>query len=372
MKLLKFNRNVLAQLFLLLVGFQVFFSVLNMLGDRSPEYMAGYMTSVGVLYLLLFPLIMMTSFAGISVHISLTMGGLRRALGWQLAALNVICCAVVCASQWGSMWVLSRMFGSDSPVFLARFPRLAMLASAGTLVLGGLGLLAGLWLLTEAGTNIGMLVFGTEKTEWQSASGVVALFGVALAVLLVAIVQYSSNFELAVSMGRTRKGYLVSAFVANLAFALVFALAAYPLSWVSELMRRVLFPAMPLAGSSALASNYGLTVFHHMAWVIPMGALTAAVLGMVMGALCQRWGQYGFLVIWLGGIALGTLLGKVAELYAAGKTGVFTPLLDTVAAFFSAVLAWGTGGVVALWLAVLALLYLIGYMALRKAPVKGI
>ena len=129
---------------------------------------------------------------------------------------------------------------------------------------------------------------------------------------------------------------------------------------------------MPLAGSSALASNYGLTVFHHMAWVIPMGALTAAVLGMVMGALCQRWGQYGFLVIWLGGIALSTLLGKVAELYAAGRTGVFTPLLDTVAAFFSAVLAWGTGGVVALWLAVLALLYLIGYMALRKAPVKGI
>ena len=235
-----------------------------------------------------------------------------------------------------------------------------------------LGLLAGLWLLTEAGTNIGMLVFGTEKTEWQSASGAVALFGVALAVFLVAIVQYSSSFELAISMGRTRKGYLTSAFVANLAYALVFALAAYPLSWVSELMRRVLFPAMPLAGSSALASNYGLTVFHHMAWVIPMGALTAAVLGMVMGALCQRWGQYGFLVIWLGGIALGTLLGKVAELYAAGRTGVFTPLLDTVAAFFSAVLAWGTGGVVALWLAVLALLYLIGYMALRKAPVKGI
>ena len=58
-----------------------------------------------------------------------------------------------------------------------------------------------------------------------------------------------------------------------------------------------------------------------MAWVIPMGALTAAVLGMVMGALCQRWGQYGFLVIWLGGIALGTLLGKVAELYATGRTG---------------------------------------------------
>lgn len=172
MKLLKFNRNALAQLFLLLVGFQVFFSVLNMLGDRSQEYKAGYMTGVGSLYLLLFPLIMMASFAGISVHISLTMGGLRRALGWQLAALNVICCAVVCASQWGSMWVLSRMFGSDSPVFLAGFPRLAMLASAGTLVLGGLGLWMGLCAQRWGGKALALCALA----ELVVAGGVITWF----------------------------------------------------------------------------------------------------------------------------------------------------------------------------------------------------
>ncbi|MEQ2520401.1 hypothetical protein WMO24_08150 [Ruthenibacterium sp. CLA-JM-H11] len=172
MKLLKFNRNALAQLFLLLVGFQVFFSVLNMLGDRSQEYKASYMTGVGSLYLLLFPLIMMTSFASISVHISLTMGGLRRALGWQLAALNVICCAVVCASQWGSMWVLSRMFGSDSPVFLAGFPRLAMLASAGTLVLGGLGLWMGLCAQRWGGKALALCALA----ELVVAGGVITWF----------------------------------------------------------------------------------------------------------------------------------------------------------------------------------------------------
>ena len=172
MKLLKFNRNALAQLFLLLVGFQVFFSVLNMLGDRSQEYKAGYMTGVGSLYLLLFPLIMMASFAGISVHISLTMGGLRRTLGWQLAALNVVCCAVVCASQWGSMWVLSRMFGSDSPVFLAGFPRLAMLASAGTLVLGGLGLWMGLCAQRWGGKALALCALA----ELVVAGGVITWF----------------------------------------------------------------------------------------------------------------------------------------------------------------------------------------------------
>ena len=176
MKLLKFNRNALAQLFLLLVGFQVFFSVLNMLGDRSQEYKAGYMTGVGSLYLLLFPLIMMASFAGISVHISLTMGGLRRTLGWQLAALNVVCCAVVCASQWGSMWVLSRMFGSDSPVFLAGFPRLAMLASAGTLVLGGLGLWMGLYAQRWGGKALALCALA----ELVVAGGVITWFVLSL------------------------------------------------------------------------------------------------------------------------------------------------------------------------------------------------
>ena len=176
MKLLKFNRNALAQLFLLLVGFQVFFSVLNMLGDRSQEYKAGYMTGVGSLYLLLFPLIMMASFACISVHISLTMGGLRRTLGWQLAALNVVCCAVVCASQWGSMWVLSRMFGSDSPVFLAGFPRLAMLASAGTLVLGGLGLWMGLCAQRWGGKALAMCALA----ELVVAGGVITWFVLSL------------------------------------------------------------------------------------------------------------------------------------------------------------------------------------------------
>ena len=176
MKLLKFNRNALAQLFLLLVGFQVFFSVLNMLGDRSQEYKAGYMTGVGSLYLLLFPLIMMASFAGISVHISLTMGGLRRTLGWQLAALNVVCCAVVCASQWGSMWVLSRMFGSESPVFLAGFPRLAMLASAGTLVLGGLGLWMGLCAQRWGGKALALCALA----ELVVAGGVITWFVLSL------------------------------------------------------------------------------------------------------------------------------------------------------------------------------------------------
>ena len=176
MKLLKFNRNALAQLFQLLVGFQVFFSVLNMLGDRSQEYKAGYMTGVGSLYLLLFPLIMMASFAGISVHISLTMGGLRRTLGWQLAALNLVCCAVVCASQWGSMWVLSRMFGSDSPVFLAGFPRLAMLASAGTLVLGGLGLWMGLCAQRWGGKALALCALA----ELVVAGGVITWFVLSL------------------------------------------------------------------------------------------------------------------------------------------------------------------------------------------------
>lgn len=144
MKLLKFNRNALVQLFFLLIGFQMFFSVINLMSASSMEYKSNYMSSVGTLYLLLFPFIMMLSMGNISVNISLSMGSTRRQLMGGLAGLNVLCCAVVCASQWGGLWLLNRLFGLDEPVFLARFPRLAILTSAFTLVLGELGLLMGM------------------------------------------------------------------------------------------------------------------------------------------------------------------------------------------------------------------------------------
>lgn len=233
-------------------------------------------------------------------------------------------------------------------------------------------LLVGLWLFTEGLTDVLMLTLGDGDDTWFSASGAAALFGVALAGFLVALIQCSSNFELAVSMGRTRKAYLLSSFVANAVYTMGFALLAYPLSWASELARRVLFPAMPLSGGTVVASNSGLLVFHELFWVIPMGALTALALGAVMGAVCQRWGQYGFLAIWLGGIALGSLLGKAAELYQEGRAGILTPVMDVLAAVFRTIGSWGLGGILAVWLAAVVLVLLICYLVLRKAAVKGI
>lgn len=144
MRLLKFNRNSLVQMFFMLVGFQAFFSVINLLNVESMEYKSNYMSGIGTMYLLLFPLIMMISMGNISVNIALTMGGTRRSLMRDLALLNLASCAAVCASQWGGLWLLNRLFSLDEPVFLARFPRLAVLASAFTLVLGELGLWLGL------------------------------------------------------------------------------------------------------------------------------------------------------------------------------------------------------------------------------------
>ncbi len=144
MKLLKFNRNTLVQLFFMLIGFQAFFGTINLMSVESMEYKSNYMSGIGTLYLLLFPLVMMLSMGNISVNISLSMGSTRRQLMGGLAGLNVLCCAVVCASQWSGLWLLSRLFGLEGPVFLSRFPRLAVLASAFTLVLGELGLLLGM------------------------------------------------------------------------------------------------------------------------------------------------------------------------------------------------------------------------------------
>ncbi|WP_367924496.1 hypothetical protein [uncultured Ruthenibacterium sp.] len=232
-----------------------------------------------------------------------------------------------------------------------------------------LGLLGGCWLLVEVVSDIGLTV--AKSNEWFSAAGAAALFGVGIVGFLVSMVQYSSNFEMAVSMGRTRKGYLISSVVANVVFTTVFALLAYPLSWFSEGLRRLLFATMPLSEGTLVTSNAGLMVFHKMFWLIPMGALTAVALGAVIGACCQRWGQYGFLIVWLGGIALSTLSGKLVELYAEGKTGIFTPVLDRIAGFFRLVGSWGLAGIVLVWLVALVLVLIFSFAVLRKAPIRG-
>ena len=83
-----------------------------------------------------------------------------------------------------------------------------------------LGISWGLALVLEVTVNSISAASGFQNDGWLSIGGVVALGAAGLVFFVGGVVQFSSSFHLAITMGCTRRTYLLSAFVANVVLAL--------------------------------------------------------------------------------------------------------------------------------------------------------
>lgn len=83
-----------------------------------------------------------------------------------------------------------------------------------------LGIGWGSALVLEAVVNIITASSGFQDDGWLSIGGVVALGAVTLVFFVSGVVQFSSSFQLAITMGCTRRAYLFSALAANVVLAL--------------------------------------------------------------------------------------------------------------------------------------------------------
>ena len=111
-----------------------------------------------------------------------------------------------------------------------------------------LGIGWGSALVLEAVVNIITASSGFQDDGWLSIGGVVALGAVTLVFFVSGVVQFSSSFQLAITMGCTRRAYLFSALAANVVLALGAMLATWPISPLAWLAKQALFPAAPLEG----------------------------------------------------------------------------------------------------------------------------
>ena len=93
-----------------------------------------------------------------------------------------------------------------------------------------LGISWGLALVLEVTVNSISAASGFQNDGWLSIGGVVALGAAGLVFFVSGAVQFSSSFHLAITMGCTRRTYLLSAFVANVVLALAALLATWPIS----------------------------------------------------------------------------------------------------------------------------------------------
>ena len=181
--------------------------------------------------------------------------------------------------------------------------------------------------------------------EWAGFGSIVAVVLVLFAVWIMAMMQFSSGFAMAVTMGRTRRRYMVSSLCANLGMALASVAAVYPLVWVEEALRRGLFAAMPLEGGTLLSAYAVRWMFAAHWWMVPLLAATAVLLGTVTGALFWRLGRTGFWILW----AVCMLAGVVPTRLFSAKSGWMVSLRQMLMEGVSALTPSGWAGV---WLAV--------------------
>lgn len=169
-----------------------------------------------------------------------------------------------------------------------------------------LGIGWGSALVLEAVVNIITASSGFQDDGWLSIGGVVALGAVTLVFFVSGVVQFSSSFQLAITMGCTRRAYLFSALAANVVLALGAMLATWPISPLAWLAKQALFPAAPLEGGSLHSAMPALWVFEGHIWILPLIALTAVAVG---GGDGRRDAA----------LRAGRLLGGVGVQHAAGR-----------------------------------------------------
>lgn len=201
------------------------------------------------------------------------------------------------------------------------------------------------------------------QSTWSGVGSIVGLVIVWFTIWLMTLVQFSTGFALAVTMGRTRRRYVASALCANLVLGFVEVAAMLPLVWLEQAVHRNFFAALPLDGGTVRAAYPALWLLQSNLWVAALITVTAVALGMLMGALFWRMGQAGFWVIWvlcIGGGALVSYLGRIQH-------EPFLALQANLIAWAQSITAPGWA---VLWAAACAVVLLGSWILVHRAAVK--
>ena len=227
-----------------------------------------------------------------------------------------------------------------------------------------MGLLAAV--LTESIVQITLqIVVKNDPSEatWMGMAGIGWMIGAGFTMLGMNVVTSSTGFSMAVVMGSTRRGYFWPSLLVQLLGTFAVLLCAYPVSWVSEGLRRLIASQMPIEGETFVAANPTLLLFHDYFWVVPLIALGIVAFGMAAGGMLMRFGRAGFWVVWVIFMFFSLGMPQVAEVESG-------PLYTAREAVLAATAGFGP----AHWAAVVAALALIvigaAWAMLRRACVK--
>ena len=205
-----------------------------------------------------------------------------------------------------------------------------------------------------------IFAFVSGDGDFLRAAPIVAVCLAAFSGWLLCLVSFSSNFSMALSMGRTRRVYFVSSLTNNFLAAAAAMGLCYPSAWLAWALQGL---AGLARADFAAGTEPGLLMYHRYWAVLLASALGAVALGAALGALVMRFGQKGFWVIWFVGVFGGAVMSAVSRI-RTGPIGAFVTACRTWANGLSAAGWWGVAGA-----GVLALLAA-AWLLVRRASVK--
>lgn len=202
-----------------------------------------------------------------------------------------------------------------------------------------------------------------SEATWVGMAGFGWMIGAGFTMFGMNVVTASTGFSMAVTMGCTRRGYFWPSLLVQLVGTFVLLLCAYPVSWVSEWLRRMFVAQIPPDGESFIASNPTLLLFHEYFWVVPLIAVGIVALGIVAGALFTRFGRVGFWIAWVIFMFFSLGMPQVAEVQSG-------PLYVAREAVLKLTAGFGPAHWAALFIALGIVMVGVTWAMLRRACVK--
>lgn len=182
----------------------------------------------------------------------------------------------------------------------------------------------------------------------------------AMSVLAVTFVFYAIHFNIAVSMGASRKQFLLESSLVLFAQSIIHITFIFVLGSLELLIAKTFFKGAPL-DSNLIKLDLNMLLF------LLGGAIAIIAIGIFVGALLHRFGRTAFWILW--GIYMFFAFGGVGlrNLAKSQDSGILGDIVNTCIGFLSGLTPVGMLTIFAVLCTILAVA---GVLIFRKAPVK--
>ena len=219
-----------------------------------------------------------------------------------------------------------------------------------------------MWQTIFFAVGIGMVTmintFLNEDPDFACMGALMALVATLIGALARGNMNGHVRFRLAISMGCTRKSYLICDPIITALTSLIGILVAWGMYFSEKALYRALYPGFE--------NDLPLDVVFTWKVILIIIAVTV-VLDLVMSAIMQRFGTKGFLMIWLGFCGCFMILPRMIHAYENGSTSVLAKIGSFI---LTAITTISGKGWIAIGIAFALALITFAVLTFRKAEAK--